>query len=59
MLATGTAFSLGFDTVCNVQSESLASALITQTAELRKTPEAPDLRIDDGYNIFNDFGARA
>ena len=36
-----------FDTACNAQSESLATALITQTVELRKRPEAPDLRIDD------------
>ena len=41
-----------FDTACNVQSESLANALITQTVELRKRPEAPDLRIDDSYSVF-------
>ena len=45
----------GFDTACNVQSESLATALITQTVELRKRPEAPDLRIDGSCNVFRWF----
>ena len=58
-MATVIACSIVVDAAWNVQSESLANALITQTVQLRKTPEAPDLRIDDCYNVFNDFGARA
>ena len=53
--ATVTTVSLVFDTAGHAQSESLANALITQTVQLRKTPEAPDFIIVDSYNIFNDF----
>ena len=55
MLVAVTTFSVVVDTVRDLQSESCANALITQTVELRKRPEAPDLILDESYNVFVAF----